>query len=40
MWRYVGEMEEIAQAFKVAGLPSGFHTARPDSPSGSFVSKT
>ena len=25
MWRYVGEMEEIAQAFKVAGLPSGFH---------------
>jgi 3-hydroxyisobutyrate dehydrogenase-like beta-hydroxyacid dehydrogenase len=26
-WRYVGEMEEIAEAFKKAGLPGGFHTA-------------
>jgi 3-hydroxyisobutyrate dehydrogenase-like beta-hydroxyacid dehydrogenase len=24
-WRYTGEMEEIAAAFKVAGLPTGFH---------------
>jgi len=27
MWRYVGEMREIAEAFKTAGLPSGFHSA-------------
>jgi 3-hydroxyisobutyrate dehydrogenase-like beta-hydroxyacid dehydrogenase len=27
MWRYVGEMKEIAQAFKSAGLPDGFHSA-------------
>jgi 3-hydroxyisobutyrate dehydrogenase-like beta-hydroxyacid dehydrogenase len=27
MWRYVGEMREIAEAFKSAGLPSGFHSA-------------
>ncbi len=27
MWRYVGEMREIADAFKSAGLPSGFHSA-------------
>ncbi len=27
MWRYVGEMSEIAEAFKSAGLPSGFHSA-------------
>lgn len=26
-WRYVGEMEEIAEAFKNAGLPGGFHKA-------------
>jgi 3-hydroxyisobutyrate dehydrogenase-like beta-hydroxyacid dehydrogenase len=26
-WRYVGEMQEIAEAFKSAGLPSGFHDA-------------
>jgi 3-hydroxyisobutyrate dehydrogenase-like beta-hydroxyacid dehydrogenase len=26
-WRYVGEMEEIAAAFKIAGLPPGFHQA-------------
>lgn len=26
-WRYVGEMEEIAEAFKSVGLPSGFHSA-------------
>jgi 3-hydroxyisobutyrate dehydrogenase-like beta-hydroxyacid dehydrogenase len=26
-WRYVGEMEEIATAFEVAGLPNGFHRA-------------
>ena len=24
-WRFVGEMEEIATAFKAAGLPDGFH---------------
>ena len=27
MWRYVGEMREIAAAFDAAGLPSGFHNA-------------
>ena len=27
MWRYVGEMREIAEAFEAAGLPSGFHHA-------------
>ncbi|MGZ9143401.1 MAG: DUF1932 domain-containing protein, partial [Candidatus Binatia bacterium] len=27
MWRYVGEMREIAEAFEAAGLPSGFHNA-------------
>jgi 3-hydroxyisobutyrate dehydrogenase-like beta-hydroxyacid dehydrogenase len=27
MWRYVGEMREIAEAFKTAGLPNGFHSA-------------
>jgi 3-hydroxyisobutyrate dehydrogenase-like beta-hydroxyacid dehydrogenase len=27
MWRYVGEMREIAEAFEAAGLPSGFHIA-------------
>jgi len=27
MWRYVGEMREVAAAFKSAGLPSGFHSA-------------
>jgi len=27
MWRYVGEMREIAEAFKSAGLPNGFHSA-------------
>jgi 3-hydroxyisobutyrate dehydrogenase-like beta-hydroxyacid dehydrogenase len=26
-WRYVGEMEEIAEAFARAGLPEGFHKA-------------
>jgi 3-hydroxyisobutyrate dehydrogenase-like beta-hydroxyacid dehydrogenase len=26
-WRYVGEMEEIAEAFESAGLPGGFHLA-------------
>jgi 3-hydroxyisobutyrate dehydrogenase-like beta-hydroxyacid dehydrogenase len=26
-WRYVGEMDEIADAFKNAGLPAGFHEA-------------
>jgi 3-hydroxyisobutyrate dehydrogenase-like beta-hydroxyacid dehydrogenase len=26
-WRYVGEMEEIAEAFENAGLPGGFHIA-------------
>ncbi len=26
-WRYVGEMEEIAEAFGNAGLPGGFHKA-------------
>jgi 3-hydroxyisobutyrate dehydrogenase-like beta-hydroxyacid dehydrogenase len=26
-WRYVGEMEEIAEAFENAGLPGGFHQA-------------
>lgn len=29
-WRFVGEMEEIAQAFAAAGLPSGFHEAAAD----------
>ena len=27
MWRYVGEMREIAEAFEAAGLPGGFHHA-------------
>lgn len=27
MWRYVGEMQEIAEAFESAGLPAGFHLA-------------
>jgi 3-hydroxyisobutyrate dehydrogenase-like beta-hydroxyacid dehydrogenase len=27
MWRYVGEMKEIAEAFAAAGLPAGFHDA-------------
>ena len=27
MWRYVGEMREIAEAFEAAGLPGGFHNA-------------
>ena len=27
MWRYVGEMNEIAEAFQGAGLPGGFHQA-------------
>jgi 3-hydroxyisobutyrate dehydrogenase-like beta-hydroxyacid dehydrogenase len=27
MWRYVGEMKEIAEAFAAAGLPAGFHGA-------------
>jgi 3-hydroxyisobutyrate dehydrogenase-like beta-hydroxyacid dehydrogenase len=27
MWRYVGEMKEIADAFAAAGLPGGFHQA-------------
>lgn len=27
MWRYVGEMNEIASAFEAAGLPGGFHHA-------------
>jgi len=27
MWRYVGEMKEIAGAFESAGLPGGFHDA-------------
>ena len=27
MWRYVGEMREIAEAFQAAGLPGGFHQA-------------
>lgn len=26
-WRFVGEMNEIAEAFTVAGLPNGFHHA-------------
>lgn len=26
-WRYVGEMQEIAEAFEGAGLPNGFHNA-------------
>jgi 3-hydroxyisobutyrate dehydrogenase-like beta-hydroxyacid dehydrogenase len=26
-WRYVGEMQEIAEAFQSAGLPTGFHQA-------------
>jgi 3-hydroxyisobutyrate dehydrogenase-like beta-hydroxyacid dehydrogenase len=29
-WRFVGEMEEIAQAFMAAGLPGGFHRAAAD----------
>lgn len=27
MWRYIGEMEEIAETFRAAGLPGGFHLA-------------
>jgi len=30
MWRYAGEMREIAEAFQAAGLPSGFHNAAAD----------
>lgn len=30
MWRYVGEMEEIAETFRAAGLPGGFHLAAAD----------
>ncbi len=30
MWRYVGEMQEIAEAFEAAGLPGGFHRAAAD----------
>jgi 3-hydroxyisobutyrate dehydrogenase-like beta-hydroxyacid dehydrogenase len=30
MWRYVGEMREIAEAFENAGLPGGFHSAAAD----------
>jgi len=26
-WRWVGEMEEIADTFAAAGLPDGFHRA-------------
>jgi 3-hydroxyisobutyrate dehydrogenase-like beta-hydroxyacid dehydrogenase len=26
-WRYVGEMNEIAETFEAAGLPTGFHKA-------------
>ncbi len=26
-WRWVGEMDEIAAAFAVHGLPDGFHRA-------------
>jgi hypothetical protein len=26
-WRWVGEMEEIADAFEAHGLPDGFHRA-------------
>jgi 3-hydroxyisobutyrate dehydrogenase-like beta-hydroxyacid dehydrogenase len=26
-WRYIGEMQEIAEAFESAGLPTGFHEA-------------
>lgn len=26
-WRWIGEMEELAAAFKAAGLPDGFHLA-------------
>jgi hypothetical protein len=26
-WRFVGEMEEISQAFLTVGLPDGFHRA-------------
>jgi hypothetical protein len=29
-WRFVGEMEEIAQAFLTVGLPNGFHRAAAD----------
>jgi 3-hydroxyisobutyrate dehydrogenase-like beta-hydroxyacid dehydrogenase len=30
MWRYVGEMREIAEAFEHARLPGGFHLAAAD----------
>ena len=26
-WRFVGEMEEISETFRQAGLPGGFHEA-------------
>jgi 3-hydroxyisobutyrate dehydrogenase-like beta-hydroxyacid dehydrogenase len=29
-WRWVGEMEEIAETFAAAGLPDGFHRAAAD----------
>ena len=29
-WRWIGEMEEIAETFANAGLPSGFHLAAAD----------
>lgn len=29
-WRWIGEMEEIADSFRAAGLPDGFHRAAAD----------
>jgi 3-hydroxyisobutyrate dehydrogenase-like beta-hydroxyacid dehydrogenase len=29
-WRWVGEMDEIAETFEAAGLPGGFHRAAAD----------
>jgi hypothetical protein len=29
-WRFVGEMDEIARALAVTGLPTGFHEAAHD----------
>ncbi len=29
-WRFVGEMEQIAESFAAAGLPDGFHRAAAD----------
>ena len=38
-WRFVGEMDEIADAFAAAGMPDGFHRAAADVYRGSSDSR-